>query len=365
MVTKADQARVDSNPSTLLGRLDRSVSTLNPGYFALVMATGIVSVGVDAVGFGAASEVLLVLTAVCYVSLVVLFGWRAVRFRDRMLEDLANPAKGFAYFTFVAGSAVLGTRILADGLVPITIALFTVAGTAWLLLGYIVPWAIVLWRPDRPILAKANGTWFIWTVASQSVAVIAASLQPVVSLDRRELAIIAITSWSVGAALYVAIGVLLTIRLLNYEVSPVEVGQPYWVSMGATAITVLAGARIVDMADAPMVDATRGLVAGVSVLFWGFGTWLWPLLIAAGIWRHVIHKVSLAYEAPIWSMVFPLGMYAVASINLGIADRLPFVEQVGRLEIWLAVVVWAAVFVGMIRNAVRTVLLPPVVARRP
>ena len=359
VVTKTEQAVVDPQASTLVERLTASVGTLHPGYFALVMATGIVSVGLDSVGWPLASQALLVLTLTCYVVLLVLFGWRWIRFRDRVLADVANPAKAFAYFTFVAGSAVLGTRLLADGYVVLTIALFTVAGTAWLFLGYVIPWAVVLWRPDRPILAKANGTWFIWTVASQSVAVIAASLQPVVSQDRRELAIIAVTCWSVGAALYVCTGVMVAIRLLNYDVSPVEVGQPYWVSMGATAITVLAGARIVAMADAPMVDATRGLVAGVSVLFWGFGTWLWPLLIAAGIWRHLVHKVPLTYEAPMWSMVFPLGMYAVASINLGLADRLPVVEEVGRIEIWLAVVVWAAVFVGMLRNAVATVLRPP------
>lgn len=48
----------------------------------------------------------------------------------------------------------------------------------------------------------------------------------------------------------------------------------YWVAIGATAITVLAGARIVEMANAPMVAATRGLVAGTSVVFWAFGGWL-------------------------------------------------------------------------------------------
>ncbi len=358
MVASAQPRVNPRSRSSLRDRLEVAVGSLHPGYFALVMATGIVSVGLSSVGLTTASAALLVLTAVSYAVLVALFAWRAARFRSRMLDDLANPGKGFAYFTFVAGSAVLGTRLLADGHVVATIALFTVAGTAWLVLGYVVPWAIVLWRPAKPILGKANGSWFIWTVASQSVAVIAASLQPVVSQDRRELAIIAITCWSVGAALYVTSGVMVAIRLLNYDVDPVDVGPPYWVSMGATAITVLAGARIVAMADAPMVDVTRGLVAGVSVLFWSFGTWLWPLLVAAGIWRHLVRKVPLTYEATMWSVVFPLGMYAVASINLGIADRLPVVEVVGRIEIWIAVVVWAIVFVGMLRHAYRTVVRP-------
>ncbi|GEM_PF-3607741 len=44
--------------------------------------------------------------------------------------------------------------------------------------------------------------------------------------------------------------------------------------MGATAITVVASARIVDTASAPMVDATRGPIAGTAVFFWAFGAWL-------------------------------------------------------------------------------------------
>ena len=83
--------------------------------------------------------------------------------------------------------------------------------------------------------------------------------------------------------------------------------------MGATAITVVAGARIVQMADAPMVAATRGLIAGTAVLFWAFGTWLIPPPIAAGVWRHVVHRIPLRYEATAWSVVFPLGMYGVGS----------------------------------------------------
>lgn len=45
---------------------------------------------------------------------------------------------------------------------------------------------------------------------------------------------------------------------------------------------MLAGARIVEMVDTPMVEAVRGLVAGVSVSIWLFGSWLIPVLVAAG-----------------------------------------------------------------------------------
>jgi tellurite resistance protein TehA-like permease len=170
--------------------------------------------------------------------------------------------------------------------------------------------------------------------------VLAATLEPALGQGRRELALLAVFSWSVGVFLYGAVGVFVAARMLLYPLRPEDLTPPYWVAMGATAITVVAGARIVEMANAPMVAATRGLVAGTSVVFWAFGSWLLAPLIAAGIWRHVVHRVPLRYEAALWSVVFPLGMYGVGGDYLGQADRLPIVEHIGEVESWVALAVW-------------------------
>ncbi len=118
---------------------------------------------------------------------------------------------------------------------------------------------------------------------------------------------------------------------------------------------MLAGARIVEMANAPMVAATRGLVAGTSVVFWAFGTWLLIPLVGAGFWRHVSHRVPLRYEASLWSVVFPLGMYGVGGDYLGQADHLPLVERIGDVESWIAMAAWAVTFVAMLHHLVTTI----------
>jgi tellurite resistance protein TehA-like permease len=112
------------------------------------------------------------------------------------------------------------------------------------------------------------------------------------------------------------------------------------------------------MADAPMVAITRDLIAGLAVVFWAFATWLIPVLVAAGWWRHVRRRIPLRYEATLWSIIFPLGMYAVAGIYLGRADHLPVVEAIGRGELWLAFAAWLVVLAAMAVHVVRTVLLP-------
>lgn len=294
------------------------------------------------------------LAVAAYVVLVIVNGWRAAVYRRDVRHDVVDPARGFGFFTFVAGSGVLGTRLALADHRGIAVALLVVTGLGWLVLGYVIPWG-TLGGARRTVVAEANGTWFVWVVATQSVAVVTATLQPMVGAGHAELALLAACCWSVGVFLYVAVGVLVTARLLLYEVRPADLSPPYWVAMGATAITVLAGARIVQMAEAPARTAVHGLVSGTSVAFWAFGSWLIPSLVAAGWWRHVTHRVPLRYEASWWSIVFPLGMYAVASETLGNAVDLPLVAAVGRYEIWLALAVWTVSFGAMLVHVGRTV----------
>ena len=349
--------------TTLAQRSTTAVAGLTPGYFALVMATGILSVGMALEGFAVLSTILLLVCAGAFVLLLALTAVRLVRHRAAVAADFLDPARAFGFFTYVAGTNVLGVRLFMSGYHEVTAVFLALTLAAWIVLGYVVPWTAVLGKSVRPVVASANGTWFIWVVASQSVAVAAATLEPVSPAVRGALAIVAVLSWSVGIFLYAAAGIIVALRMLLYELRPVDLNPPYWVAMGACAITVLAGARIVEMAAAPMVDATRGLVAGMSVVFWSFATWLIPVLFAVGWWRHRRHGVPLRYEATLWSMVFPLGMYAVAGIYLGQADDLPIVGWIGRTELWLAFGVWAVVFVAMLRHLWTTVLRTPATAR--
>ncbi|MFC9764463.1 tellurite resistance/C4-dicarboxylate transporter family protein [Rhodococcus jostii] len=342
--------------TVVLDRVEESVRTLNPGYFAIVMASGIISVGMKLGGFDLISVLLLIVCGAAYTTLVVLTVWRMVAYRREVVDDLTDASRGFGFFTFIAGTDVFGVRLAMDGHHTATAVLLTVAALTWIVLGYVVPWTAVLGTSERPVVARANGTWFIWVVAAQSVAVAAATLEPTYDGARRFLAVVAVFSWSVGVFLYGAAGIFVAARMMLYPLRPRDLTAPYWVSMGACAITVLAGARIVEMEDAPMVNATRGLIGGLAVVFWAFATWLIPVLVAAGWWRHVANKVPLRYDATVWSIVFPLGMYAVAGIYLGRADHLPLVGIVGSAELWCAFTVWCVAFVVMVVHLWRSVV---------
>lgn len=329
-----------------------ALEKLSPGYFALVMGTSIMSVGFHLTGFEVLSEVLLVIAVIAYVVLWVLFIARAAIFRAETMSDIRNPEKAFAYFTIVAGTDVLGVRLVYQGYAGVAVVLFMVGALLWFVFGYLLPWQVLMTRDGLPILARTNGTWYIWSVASQSLAIGMTALRPHFDGEARWIGIIAVMSWSVGVALYIGVSVLVALRIIHHGVTPAQFEPPYWVAMGAMAIAVVAGSNIVAMESTPMVDAVRDLVSGTVVVFWCFAAWLIPMLLGAGVWRHVLNKVPLTYVPTLWSMVFPMGMFAVASINIGRVDALPVVESIGYGALVVASVVWLIVFVAMLRGIV-------------
>ena len=108
------------------------------------MATGIVAIGAGQRGWHTLSVILLVVTAVEYGVLVVLTLWRLVSYRAEVGADLHDSRKAFLFFTFVAGTNVLAVGLAGQGLHMVAAVLLTVAGVAWLILGYTVPWVAVL-----------------------------------------------------------------------------------------------------------------------------------------------------------------------------------------------------------------------------
>ncbi|UJP11573.1 tellurite resistance/C4-dicarboxylate transporter family protein [Microbacterium sp. KUDC0406] len=328
-----------------------AVAHLAPGYFALVMGTGIISVGLHDAGWEVPSDILMWIAIVAYAVLWVLYIWRASAFRKHLVADLRDPAKAFGFFTIIAGTDVLAVRLSMAGFGGISLWLLLFAVVLWFVFGYALPWQVLLTRDGKPILARTNGSWFIWAVASQSVAVAVSQLQPLLG-GGPWAGMLAVLAWSVGVSLYVAVAILVLLRIVHFGITPQDFDPTFWVTMGALAIAVVAGSGVVDMDHSPMVDAVRPLVAATVAVFWTFCAWLIPALVGAGVWRHFVHRVPLRYEPTLWSMVFPIGMFSVASILVGRVDSLPAVEQIGLIGVAVALVVWAIVFAGMLHHLV-------------
>ncbi|HET9075656.1 MAG TPA: tellurite resistance/C4-dicarboxylate transporter family protein [Acidimicrobiales bacterium] len=333
------------------------LATLDPGYFALVMATGIVSIGTDLLGYRVLSQVILGFTAAGFVVLTLAYAARLVLYRRFVRRSLRDPTTAMAYFTVVAGADVLATRLSMGGHSLVAFGLGVAAAALWLVLTYGLPWSIVA-SAHRPVLGEINGTWLIWVVATQSLSIVAAAVAPTApsAALRSSLPAVSVCLWGVGVMLYVVLIVIIFLRLLLVEVTPAEMGPAYWIAMGATAISVRAAGGILVLHDphaTALVGEMHPFVVGLSVVLWSFGTWWIPLLVLFGIWRYLVRGYSRSYEPRLWSVVFPLGMYTVASATLGRVNGLGFMVSVARVWVFVGLAAWIAVVALMLAAALK------------
>jgi tellurite resistance protein TehA-like permease len=70
----------------------------------------------------------------------------------------------------------------------------------------------------------------------------------------------------------------------------------------------------------------RPFVNGTTLILWAWATWWIPLLAFFGVWRHLVRRSPLTYAPLYWSLVFPLGMYAVATYRLSLASDFEPIE---------------------------------------
>jgi tellurite resistance protein TehA-like permease len=140
-------------------------------------------------------------------------------------------------------------------------------------------------------------------------------------------------------------------RLRHGDLTP-----PYWINMGAMAITTVAGVRMLDVArPTALLVALRPFIAGLTVMMWAWGTWWIPLLLVIGCWKYLVVREPIRYQPTLWSVVFPLGMYATALQLLTHIPGLAFLASVGMVSAWLALAAWALVMAGWLWSAVRAV----------
>lgn len=344
-----------TNPPNRRNLILQAAADLFPGYFALVMATGIISIACYFLEMTLLAVVLLVVNIVAYALLWLLLLLRLFLFFGRVRDDINNHVRGPGFFTVVAGTSVLGSELL------IVTSQFRIASILWLL--GLVLWAIIMYsfftamtvRENKPsIEGGLNGAWLLAVVATQSISVLGTLLGDYFAAYREPVLFFTLCMFLIGSMLYIPLITLIFYRFTFVNLTEISLTPPYWINMGAVAITTLAGARLIIAAPAwPVLNDLMPFLKGFTLFFWAAGTWWIPLLLILGFWRHVYKRFPLRYDPQYWGMVFPFGMYTVCTIQLSKAINFPPLLVIPRYFIFLALAGWLVVSFGLIYSLLR------------
>jgi tellurite resistance protein TehA-like permease len=325
------------------------LATMHPASFAMVMATGIVSIGCELLGLPAVAWALLAANVLFYVTLWILTAGRVAWHRDRFLADFAHHGRAVGFFTTVAATCVLGSQILLVAGSWRVAAAFWVAGIVlWAVVTYTVFTTLTI-SAQKPSLADGiNGGWLLPVVAAQSVVVLGCQLANGMGSSAPLALFFCLAMWLGAGMLYIWIISLIFYRYTFFVMSPSDLAPPYWINMGAVAISALAGTLLALAAPlSPLLQELLPFIKGLTLLFWATATWWIPMLIILGAWRHLYRRFPLRYDPLYWGAVFPLGMYAVCTFRLANMIDEPVLLIVPRVFLYVALAAWALAFSGL------------------
>lgn len=326
------------------------IADLSPGYFALVMATGIVSIAAHIYGLKWIAYGLLYFNIVAYLWLFALSILRLIFFTKRCAADFYNPRKSPGFLSFVAGSCVLGTQLVflrhdyfwSSGL-------YFIALISWVFLIYAF-FTVITIEHNKPTFDKAiNGVWLLVIVSSQAISVLGILLAKHFSFSHHQILFLSLIMFLCGCMFYLIVITLIVYRMSFFELMAREFAPSYWINMGAVAISALAGSFLISHAgDWIFLESLLPFLKGFTLFFWAIGTWWIPFIIILDVWRYVIKRLPITYHPQFWDVVFPLGMYTVCTLEMSWAMNLPFIKGIPSVSVYVAIVVWGITFLGMV-----------------
>jgi tellurite resistance protein TehA-like permease len=351
------------------------VKDFHPAYFAVVMATGIMSIAFDVMAFTGISQALFRLNLAFYPILCILLAARVLLFRSSLAADLKTLHRSWLFLTFVVGTNTFGMQlVIFQQATDAACALWLIALGGWFICIYFIFFNLIPLR-KKPAYEIVNGATLLIIVSTVSVALLGVRLLGAAATQSGHAYIAAWALWASGFLMYLLIVPIVIYRLSFIRLDPVDWEAPYWICMGAPAIITLTGSEFVlyvpHMPDAPYLETVREMTFSLSILAWIIGTSWIPYQISMDIRQFI--RINIAgsppawikafpwsrlafgrryhfYGPPSWSRVFPMGMYTACTLSLAKITGFGFLGTAPHYWGWFALLIWFLTLIGMVRS---------------
>ena len=335
------------------------VRHFTPNWFAMTMGTGVLALVIAHLpwalpGQMILAEVLWLFGVALFALFALLFLTRVLLHRDTLWPMLLHPVQSMFLGAIPMGLAVLisglvqfGPARWGDGVYALAHALWWLDAAMALGSALLVPY--LMFTRQSHALEKMTAVWLLPIVAPEVAAGAAGALAP--HLDpaaARLVLVVGFILWGMSLALAFSLITLVLLCLALHKLPDTDFAATSWLPLGPLATGCLGLLTMGQAAPAaftgtPLAAAAElahgiGLVGGLAL--WGAG--LWWLVIATLFTRHYIRD-NMAFNLGWWGFTFPLGVFALATLELLRLTELSFFALVGLVlsvqlaAIWLLV----------------------------
>lgn len=326
-----------------------SLEKLDPVSFAFVMATAIVSIAFKVSDWPLMSFLFLSIGAVGYGTLILLFGIRMFKFPGQAAKETGDVLALFKYLTFCAGTNSLAVSLSLTGFDGIAWVLGIIGAVSTIILVYTI--FFLLFFRSRLSIQVVSPYWLLMAIACNSVGIVITTLWGRDVIYGDIYLLISFCFWSFGILIYLIFMTLNIFRMFFVEFTGKDLYPAYWTCMGAAAIAVVDGCNLSVVDHAPLFrDAAKPFIDGMDLILWTWGTSWIPILGMMEVSKYFYFKMPYRYHPSMWAIVFPLGMYTVATYKLSSTVHLEILNGMVPYCLWTAVFCWTFIAFSGIYN---------------
>jgi tellurite resistance protein TehA-like permease len=319
-----------------------SFKNLSPANFAFVMSSGVLSIIFHKAGWVDLSWLFLIIGSIGYGVLISLFISRLFVLRRQVLQDFKDVQKMFKYLTFSAGSNALAVSCCLSGYNSVGLILGVIGTLSTIVLTYTL-FCTLFFHIQMPIQA-ISPFWLLLAIACNSSGIVITTLFDNGMIASEMLLLLAFCFWTFGVFIYLIFMTLNIFRMLFFPFEGQDMDPCYWTCMGAAAIAVVDGSQFILVQNPSLfVNAVKPFMEGMVLFLWGWGTAWIPILCLMELWKAAYFKVPFHYQPSLWGMVFPLGMYTMATDLLRFSIHVDILQGVAKVFLWITFFMWCLV----------------------
>jgi C4-dicarboxylate transporter/malic acid transport protein len=336
------------------------IRQFTPNWFAAIMGTGILSLALPQVpgagstlrligeGLWLFNSFMLVLFSVIYTARWIMFWDEAKRIFSHNVVSLFIGTIPMGLATVINGILFFGLPRWGGDMIILAEVLWWIDVAMAIGCGVVIPF--FMFTRQAHGLDKMTAIWLLPIVAAEVAAVSGGLLAPHLA-DANAQFFTLITSyvlWAYSVPLAFAILTILFLRMALHKLPPDSMAASSWLSLGPIGTGALG--MIVLGADAPAIFSAQGMASigtvaeGVGtvagILLWGVGLW-WLLLAMLITIRYF--RAGVPFNLGWWGYTFPLGVYTVATLKLGVLLKITAFSNFGTALVIALAAMWVLV----------------------
>lgn len=343
------------------------IRQFTPNWFTATMGTGVVALIMTE--SPVASNFLWQLGSGLWHFNMLLFIFFSILYLLRWVKYPVEAAQIFSHPTMslFLGAIPMGLATILNGFLKFGVVLYgdiavQIAEMLWYVdvtLAVIIAWAVpfLMYSRQQHQLQSMTAVWLLPIVACEVAASSGGLLLQHLEPSQHAVTILlgSYVLWGISVLPAFAILTILMLRLAMHQLPAKDMAMSSWLALGPIGTGALA--LLLLGQQAPQILAIIELqqlgeffqYAGIfgSLILLGFGVWWFGIAILTTI-QHL--KTGLPFNLGWWGLTFPLGVFTLAVLNVGVQTHLSSITQIGYALATLLIALWLIVMAKTIQG---------------